>query len=332
MATLSDIAALVGVNKTTVSKALRGSSDISRETRQRVQTAAAQLGYAAAPRKVSAPARLVGVLCPEVTSYYYSRIVTALNEFLMEQSFATVLMLTDFSHRREEELIDQLAKLDVAGAICITEHPNIGDILAAQTRGRAMPTVVMGLNYEALDHDAVSVNERLGIRQAVERLILLKHRRIAFIGDELENERLRYLREALSAKGLSLPDEYISISPKRFEARGYEGMKALLKLAVPPTAVVAGYDAVALGAYRAICEAGLSVPGDLSLVGFDDADFCGFLPISLTSINSNAADMCRIVTKILLKKIREPEYRIVQTVAVQPEFIARESIGPARNA
>ena len=82
-------------------------------------------------------------------------------------------------------------------------------------KGLSAPVVIMGLNYEATDHDVISVDERTGIRCAVEKLVELKHRRIAFIGDELVDSRLRYVKETLAQKGIDLPQPYISLGAER---------------------------------------------------------------------------------------------------------------------
>lgn len=325
MATLSDIAKIAGVNKTTVSKALRESGDINKNTARRIRDIAVKLNYPLPKRNID-PVQ-VAIFCPEVTSHYYSTMVTTLFETLSADDYHPFILLTDFDGEREGMYFRRMAELPLAGIVCITEEPDIRTIVRGPIAAANAPIVVMGLNYQAADHDVLSVDERIGVRAAVCHLKELNHERIAFIGDKYGGQRLNYMIEAL---GQTLPPEYMAISDLRNEACGYEQMNRLLSLPNPPTAIFAEYDLVALGVYRAVSERGLSIPGDVSVIGFDDADFCRYLPVALTSINSNVKDMCHIASAILTKKIRDPQYHIIQTVAVKPELMVRESTGPAR--
>ena len=114
-------------------------------------------------------------------------------------------------------------------------------------------------------------------------------------------------------------------SGKRNEECGYEGMRKLMTLKTPPTAVLNGYDRIALGAYRAASEMNLRVSEDVALAGFDDADFCRYLPQKLTSVNYDVVAECRVASAILLNRIRESDAQFTQTVAITPRLIARES-------
>ena len=327
MPTLQEIADLAGVNKTTVSKALRNSGDINRETARRIHEIASQLKYPVYKRQRQ-PSR-IGILCPEVTSHYYSTMTTALYEAFIEANYRPFLMLTEFSRENEDKYLRMLMEDRLAGIVCITESPDIG----LSVNGPVLedtPIIVIGMNYQAANYDALSVDERVGIRAAVEHLVSLGHERIAFVGGLYGMQRMRFLEDALRLNKLTLPAEYVAVSELRDEINGYKQMKQLLGCDPLPTAVVAEYDLVALGAMRALFEAGLSVPGDISLVGFDNVEMGRYLPVSLTSIDCNVRDMCKIATSILLSKIHNAEYRTIQTVAVKPTLVVRESTGIAK--
>ena len=321
MVTLSDIAKNLNLNKTTVSKALNHSSDISRETCERVQNEACRLGYAKSPRKSQKQNAIIGIICPEVASYYYAQIVTLLSKQLQEKGYGHTLMLSGFSNEAEAQQLIQLAQMNVAGIILITEQTVDNDAF----RLFSIPTVIIGLNYESNQHDVVSIDEKRGIRSILEHLLNQGHRRIAFVGDHLAAPRMIYLRDFLRANNLTLPEEYIVLSDKRNELCGYDGVHKLLSLSIHPTAVVAGYDTIALGAYRAFCEKGIRIPEDVALVGFDDAPFCRYLPVSLSSVNYDVTAECRIAIAILLSRIQESVTNAVQTVAIVPSLIVRES-------
>jgi LacI family transcriptional regulator len=120
-------------------------------------------------------------------------------------------------------------------------------------------------------------------------------------------------------------EELVILSDERGEKCGYESALTLLSLADRPTAIVAGYDTIALGAYRALSEQGVRIPEDIALVGFDDSDFCRYLPTSMTSVNYDVAAECRVAVAILLGRIREGDSHAIQTVAIVPTLIVRES-------
>lgn len=326
MVTQNDIALVAGVNKSTVSKALRGSSDISKDTSKRILEIAEQLGYSHKSARKTMPNKIIGIMCPEVVSEYYARIVTTLTEHLMKHGYFALTALSDFAESQEEQIIMQFGHMQMSGIICITEQSSIGDILnKVFAKYPPIPTIIIGLNYEDQKHDVISVDERLGMRRIAEHLLSLGHERIAFIGDMLVQQRLGFLQDCLNTHGIALDPQYIAIGSERYEQGGYLRMKQLLSLPQTPTAVVAGYDALALGAYRAIKESGRSVPEDISLTGFDDSSLCAFLPTALTTVNCNIEEMSRIAATILLKNIRDLSYHVVQTVAIQPNFVVRES-------
>ncbi len=327
MATLADIAAALNLNKTTVSKALNDSSDISRATKQRVLEEAERVGYTKHKRKKAPVERrnLVGIICPEIVSGYYARIATHLQAHLRKKGFQALLALSAFSPELEKEQLAFLTQLNPSGIIVVTEQRDISNSIHDIPGAQSIPTVVMGLNYASREYDVVSVDETYGIRALVEHLAKQGHRRIAFIGDALAQSRLHALRQALAQKDIALPEEYVATPDVRNEPCGYEGMKRLLALKTPPTAVVAGYDTIALGAYRAIAEAGLRVPEDIALTGFDDADFCPFLPCALTSVDCDVAAQCRVAVAILSSKILQNGETFTQSVAITPRLMARES-------
>lgn len=323
MATLADIASALGLNKTTISKALNNSSDIRQETRERVLAEAARIGYT--KHKRAAQNELVGVICPEVTSYYYAQIVASLNARLEEKGYGTIVTLSNFSPDTEKRQLAHLVKLHVAGVIIITEQANISHAIHATPGAGQIPIVIIGLNYESAEHDLVSIDDRRGVRAVVDHLIEQGHQKIGFVGDPLVGKRLIYFREFMQSEGLELPDPYVALSGKRNEECGYEGMKRLLALKERPTAVFAGYDTIALGAYRALSESGLRVPEDVALVGFDDSDFCSYLPRTMTSVNCDVVAECRVAIAILLSRIKGNEPQSVQCAAIIPRLVIRES-------
>ena len=117
---------------------------------------------------------------------------------------------------------------------------------------------------------------------------------------------------------------------ERFEVGGYLRMKELLEERTPPTAVLAAYDDFAIGALRAIDEAGLAVPRDISVVGIDGLEVGAFLSTSLTSVACDTVEMAQSAARILVKKISETSFTVVQHVEVNPQLVVRQSSAPPR--
>lgn len=321
MVTLLDIAKNLKLSKTTVSKALNYSSDISSETRERVQAEAHRIGYTKTPRKNARRNSLIGIVCPEVTSYHYAQIITLLTMHLQKKGYETLVALSNFSAEMEATHFSNLVQLNVAGIILVTEQAGSNPAFHLSS----IPTVIIGLNCEFENCDAVSIDEQRGIQVIVDHLIEQNHHLIAFLGDRLVNQRLDYLKEALLAKGLHLPDEYSILSDERAEQCGYEGAQKLLALPVRPTAIIAGYDTIALGAYRALCEQAVRIPEDMALVGFDDSTFCAYLPTSMSSVSYDVTTECRVAVAILMGRIHEGNVHAAQTVRIIPKLQIRES-------
>jgi len=333
MARLRDIASLTGVNVSTVSKALRGKDDINPETRRRIVEAAKGLKYATRRGEYSEPSATIGVICPEIRSGYYAQVVTALESQFHRHGFGMLLGLTDFVYQREVGLLEQFRKQAVCGIICVTEHEKIEYDLRTFRKIHDMPVVVVATVMAIEDFDYVKVNDELGVRLAVNHLHALGHSLIGFVGDSVSRQRKVGFSNAMKQHAIPVREEYLRMGVERFEVGGYLRMKELLAQRVPPTAVLAAYDDFAIGAMRAINEAGLAVPGDISIVGIDGIEVGGYLPTSLTSVACDTAEMAETATRILLKKIGDKTFTVVQHVEVNPELIVRQSTAaPKRQA
>lgn len=327
MPTLSDIAATLSMNKTTISKALHNSSDISQATKEKVWAEAERVGYVKFKRTSALKRQLIGIICPEIISFYYAQLITEFTNHLQEKGYNTLVLLSGFSPENEKKHLAELVGLNVIGIIIITEGSDISPIVHSVKGAEFIPTVVIGLNYTSREHDTISIDEEFAIRSIVEYLFSLGHRRIGFIGDCFVGKRLEYLKRFLEANSLSIRKENIVLSEKRNEECGYEGMLQLLKSPEVPTALVAGYDSIALGAYRALSEKGLRVPDDTSIISFDDASFCKYLPCTITTVNYDTAAECRVAVAILLSQITGHPSASKQAVAIVPKLIIRESTG-----
>ena len=330
MTKLSDIARISSVSVSTVSKALRNSSDLNRETAKRIQEVAHRLGYQSKsmPKTANHLSRFVGIICPEIRSNFYSQVATKITQMLFEQNIGTILCFTDFSVEKELQYLRMMCDKKVSGIFCLTEDPitwrNIRN--AIDTNG--VPVVQLGINVEANEFDNIFVDDNAGIEYAIAHLVDLGHREIAFIGDSYARNRLEGFKNSMAMHGLPVKSQYICIDYERFERCGYNQMSHLLALPNPPTAVLAQYDEIAVGAMRKLGEKGYHVPRDISIVGMENVTFSSFTSPALTTVAGHIDEMSRIAIELLMHKISDKEYRLVQRIQLIPELLIRETTGP----
>ena len=326
MVTITEIAERAGVNPSTVSKALRGSDDINKETASQIISLAKEMGYSKTRRKQLQEYRL-GIICPEIVSSYYARIVSTITELFRGKNIETFITISEFSGEKEESLLRQLIDLEMSAIICITEQGVLSPIIRECMSLHNIPIMQIGLNQHTFGHDNICVDEKIGVNMAINHLIQLGHREIAFFGDEFSGRRKECFQEALQENGLN--SKNVFITEIRHWQAGYDLATQLLsdKKKQGITAIVAEYDNIAVGCMRRFTEAGLKIPDDYSLVGFDDAKYCRYLPISLTTVESHVEEMCDIAFNTLYRKIQEPNYKVIQNISISPDLIIRESTG-----
>jgi LacI family transcriptional regulator len=331
MVRLSDIAAATGVGVATVSKALRGSRDINAGTRERILEAARRMKYlprsSAKSKNPDQVTGCIGVICPEICSVYYARIITALERLIQESGYRMMLGLTDFAYEREARMLEHFRKQSVAGIVCITEEDRIEYDLRTFRNIYSIPVVVIATVIAIEEFDYVKVNDDFGIRLAVRHLVELGHTTFGYIGDSLSSQRMEVFTDQLRQH--SIPDNNFSVwtGEERFELGGYLRMREVLTGKVRPTAILAAYDDMAIGAMRAAHEAGVAVPGDMSIVGIDGIDVGAYLSTALTTVAGHTTELAESAWRILSRKIGNPLLNIVQHVEVNPELIIRQSSG-----
>lgn len=332
MATLKDIAALAGVNVSTVSKALRGSNDINEQTVMRIRGLAQQVGYnVPMPPKTSRTdtagvmRKTVGVIFPELASKYYNDIQHVFCEKMRADGYRPVITLTDFDKSRELEAVNSFLQDGVSGIFLLTENSShIRDIRRLVTRVHT-PFMLVCTEDNIDFCDSIGINHTMGAVLAVNHLIELGHRRIAFIGEHNTALRMSSFISTMHEHGLSLPDEYIVCLDERFEECGYRGMRRLLSVSEPPTAVFAAYDNIAYGAMRAIREAGLRIPEDISVIGIDANPTSKFMWPALTSVDSPTGDIGELAAVLLHKRMDGEPTVSYQSVRLCPTLKVFES-------
>ena len=328
MATIYDIAAAMHMSASAVSRALRDGEGLSPNTVAAIRAEARRQGYVPRPRKHAA-ARSVAILCPGVGGGFYSRIVTSLTKHLNAGGCECFTVFSDFDKGREEMLLKMLPERGISGILCITESRDLRSALENCIRTREVPIVQIGMSAPVGEYDNVRVDEETGVRAIMEHLTGLGHRRIVFIGGRFSHTRSEFFLGEAERLGIANTCRAEKSGEVGFECGCHFGEKLLQEKALP-TAIVAEYDDVALGAMRRLQEAGVRVPQDVSVVGYDDADYCGYMTPALTTVHSHTDSMCEIASEMLLRKLRNPVYRTVQNILIRPDLVIRETTCKAR--
>jgi LacI family transcriptional regulator len=326
--TIADIAATAGVSVPTVSKVINGRSDVSAETRRRVEAAIREHGY---QRSASARQRapLLEVIFHELESEWALEIVRGVERVAGRHHLAVVL--TEMQGRRTpgRGWIEGVLARRPTGVIAV--FSDLSETIREQLAGRGIPYVVVDPTGEPL-HDTPSVGATNwnGGLTATRHLVSLGHRRIGVIGGPdwilCSRARIDGYRAAMDEAGVSIDPELISYGRFHVE-EGIEKGRALLRMPNRPTAIFAGNDLQALGVYQAAREARLHIPEDLSVVGFDDLPVAQWVGPPLTTVRQPLIDMATVAAEMVVAMAAGdplPQPR----VELATELVIRESTAP----
>ena len=332
-ATIVDVARAAGVSDATVSRVLNGYTHVRDDTRRRVLLAMSDLGYVAHPSAralASGRSQVIGLLTQEVANAFSHAVISGVDEQVAEYDYDFLLCTTHTRREKEAGYVARLSHGMVDGLVIVLPR-GLPDYVE-QLKADAFPFVLIDYDADAPGCTVVNATNRSGARIAIRHLLDLGHRRIGFITGRpnvgATTERLAGFREAMAEAGLEVPDA--DIVPGTFmEPGGYAAAMTLLCRPAPPTAIFASSDAAAIGVLRAARELGRSVPGDLSLVGFDDIPEASHLTPTLTTVRQPLSAMGRIAVRQLMAMLDDPRQPPTRLV-LETELIIRESTAPPR--
>jgi LacI family transcriptional regulator len=326
-----DVAERAGVSVATVSYVINhGPRPVSADARERVEAAIAELGYV--PNELARSLRLqqtslVGLIIPSLANPVYAEVARALERICTQAGMLVVLCNSDRVEERERRFVHMLRAKQVDGVVVIPHgeaQALLQPLLDAQ-----IPVVVLEHAVDALP--CILIDEPAGGRLATGHLLDLGHRRIALIRRHptraLSRQRHAGYREALAARGLPY-DPALVIHCGPGQAEGYGAMQRLLALPQPPTAVFAHNDLLALGALRAAADAGLRVPHDLSIVGYDDIANAAYFTPALTTVRIPKEEMGTLAGRTIMTLAQATSPPPPHTVTLAVDLIVRESTAP----
>lgn len=329
MATMKDVARLAGVSTSTVSHVINNDRFVSDATRERVESAIQTLNYAPSALARSLKlnqTRTIGMLLTASSNPFYSELVRGVERSCFERGYSLVLCNTEGDEQRMNRNLETLLQKRVDGLLllCTETHLPAPEIMA---RYPSIPTVMMDWAPFDGSSDLIQDNSLLGGEIATRHLIDKGYTRIACITGPLDKtpsrQRLDGYRNAMRAAGLPVDPDYEIVADFEFSG-GFTAMNRLLSLETPPHAVFSGNDAMALGAYQALWQAGLSVPGDMAIVGYDDIELARYMTPPLTTVHQAKDELGELAIDVLIHRIAQPSQG-QQRLQLTPELIVRGS-------
>lgn len=338
--TIKDVARAAQVSVATVSRTLNGHGNVAEDVRRRVLAVANDLRYtphAAARSLSSRRTHTLGVVLPDLHGEFFSELVRGVD--LVAREHRLHLLVSSY-HGRPDEQVSALRAMRgrVDGLLVMSPYveaqTSIVDELAS-----SLPMVLINTQHASPEVLSLSVDNHGGAQTMVEHLVASGHRRIAFIAGPEDNfdahERLRGYREALARL---LPEVPEWVLPGAFdEASGHAAGQALLAATQRPDAVFAANDMMALGCLFSLVQAGIRVPGDIAVAGFDDIPLARYVHPTLTTMRVNIAELGARAARLLLTRLsaeaghqetqdsQQHEEEPRRSEPLRPELIVRES-------
>jgi LacI family transcriptional regulator len=330
--TVMEVAALAGVSASTVSRILNGSAVVSEDKMKAVRQAIVRLGFVPNPvaRGLAGGRTLsVGVVTQAIDSPYYGVAMRGVEEELDAAGYSPLFVSGHWNPDEEERCIDTLRARRVDGIIVLTGR--LGDS-ALRACAKTLPVVVTGRSLTAPSLYSMDFDNFEGGRLATHHLMTLGHRHIAFIAGDPEHpdavQRQRGYRSALEAAGIAYDPDLVL--PGRYnEHSGLEAVDRLIHSRKPFTAIFAANDQMAFGAALGLHRRGLRVPGDVSLVGFDDVPGASYSIPPLSTVHQPVFELGRLAAAALLDLLRGRTPTAAEALP-PPRFIPRDSTRPPR--
>ncbi len=328
--TIYDVADYAGVAISTVSRVLNSSPDVSDATRERVLAAIDQLQYRpdrTAKSLAAGQIHTLAVALPSFTTPFHTELLKGMRAVLHETD--RDLLLCDLGSRdRHVTLLKFLKRGTVAGLLLV--GVDVNEEIATELRALHAPVVLIGSRYE--DFDSYRWDDLEGSRVAVRHLIDHGHRRIAMIrslsNSPLQDQRITGYRKALEESRITFDPDllFTGVTEKHAgynEEAGFEAMERILNGNLGVTAVFATSDVQAIGAMKAISDAGLRIPEDIALVGYDDIKTSAF--IGLSSVDQAMQQIARAATKRMIDRIEGKADPEPKSVDITPTLRIRSS-------
>lgn len=327
--TIYDVAKRAGVSTATVSKVLNGSGRISKLTSSRVEQVIEELHYR--PSMIASALKKnqtysIGLLVPDITNPFYGEMARAIEDVALTQEYSVLVCSTDNRPEREEKQLDLLIRKQLDGIIVATSD-GTGSATFSRLKKHDIRVAFIDRTISDSPYPIVASDHYRGSYQITEHLIQLGHRRLAILLEPLylktSLERLRGFSAALETYGIP-QNSFLLLSGGFGAEAGYELARQVLSSKELPTGIVATTDLLAIGAMQKFHEAGIAIPEQLSIVGYDDISMARMVSPPLTTVAQPIAEMSRLAVEYLLGA--NPS--VAGITLLPPVVIVRQSTAP----
>ncbi|NUT42240.1 MAG: substrate-binding domain-containing protein [Thermoactinospora sp.] len=321
---IKEVAEHAGVSPGTVSNVLNRPDKVAAATRSRVEAAIRELGFVrhgSASTLRAGHSRTIGLSVIDIGNPFFTDVAAGVEDVASELGYAVILGNSAGSRVKEERNLLVLAEQRVRGVLITPSDEDLARL--DRLRERGIHVVLVDHPPHRPDQCSVAVNDLAGGRAAVEHLVARGSERVAYVTGPLT---IRQCQDRLAGAQLALPAGIEVVEMGAMNARA--GEQAAAKLVASgelPDAVFCANDLLALGMLRGLLQAGVRVPEQVSLVGYDDIDFASASAVSLTSIRQPTYQLGKVATELLLDECDNPVTHAHQQIMFQPELIVRES-------
>lgn len=325
--TIKDIAKACGVSYATVSRALNNSREINENTKKRIIRVAQSMGYspnAIARSLVKNKTNMIGLLVPDIVNPYFHEVAKGVEDAANAMGYNVLLCNTDYNIEKEIVYKDVLLERRVEGFIVAPASDATGRIF----KNENVPVVLVGDMDEENNLNYVTTDNISGAFKATEYLIKLGHKKIAFVGgpEDAKTNRDRFKGYMNALEYYKIDKNNIVIRSKGYKMKdGYSCALEIMKSGINPTAIFCANDLAALGVLQALDENSLSVPDDVSVIGYDDISFASLPRIKLTTVHQPKYEIGKLATKIIVKKLKSKKQGEPEKVILEPDLIIRDT-------
>ncbi len=331
ISSIREVAKRAGVSLGTVSNVLNRPEIVAEETRQRVLQAIEEIGFVrngSARQLRAGRSQHIGLVVLDVANPFFTEVARGVEDLANEKGYVVILCNSDDSVEKESHYLHVLTEQRTQGVLITPVQNDAGYLQQLRQHGTAV--VLLDRPSRSKDLCSVSVDDVQGGELAVAHLLEQGHTCIGFVHGPLSirqcADRRRGVLKAIKVVGLDPDHAIIDITTKAQNVReGEESVEKLLSTQTRPTAVFCANDLLALGVMRGLMKLGLSIPGDMALVGYDDVEFASVLATPLTSIRQPKYELGRTATELLLDEADNPASHKHQHIVYQPELIVRAS-------
>ena len=328
--TITDIAEALNVSTASVSRALSGAPGVSSGLRERITSFCSEVGYLPNSFSKSSSSEkldIIALILGDIRNPFYANLAFTIQKRLTEEKYMTMVFNSEYDEQKELEFINLAEQFHFAGLMLITAQ---SEAIAQKLNETALPKVLVNRILPHYEGDSILTDNFQAGYEAALHLINLGHQDIGFIAgpgvSSASSQRFSGFAQAMRNYGLPVHEEYIWHSDLKLET-GRQIAQEFLKMDPRPTAIVSVNDMTSLGFIDVCRNTGLSIPGDLSIISFDDIPIASLHGIQLTTVSQHAEEMGDKAAQLMIRRLEDPS-REPERIILKPLLMDRQTTGP----